>query len=381
MVELKLENISKTFDSPPVTAVQETDLTIEHGEFFTLVGPSGCGKTTLLRMIAGLETPTTGEILFDGERVTDLSPQKRNVAMVFQNIALYPHMSVRENIGYGLKVRGETDNIADKVDEAAELLSISDQLDKNPSQLSGGQQQRVALGRAIVRNPNLILLDEPMSDLDAKLKSELRVMVQELHQEIDTTIIYVTHDQKEAMTMSTLVGLMSNGSFEQVSPPNEIYDFPQTEFAAKFIGQPSMNIVDGRIEEDGLLRLSGDDGCDRHFDVSNELEEISSELENGGPVKVGVRPQHIQFSNTNSESILSLHLDLIEQDGNQFNLYLTSKAGDNIIGVMYEQPPYEVDDTLGITGVQRLYLFHSDSGTKLAQLDSEELTYQVKGAQ
>lgn len=373
MVKLRLENLRKEFTSPPAVAVEDASITVDHGEFFTLVGPSGCGKTTLLRMIAGLETPTSGEIYFDGEPVTDLPPQERNIAMVFQNVALYPHMTCRENIAYGLKVRGEDERMDEKVEEAAEILQITDQLDKKPNQLSGGQQQRVALGRSIVRDPNLLLLDEPMSDLDAKLKADLRVATQELHNKIDTTFIYVTHDQREALTMSTQVGLIRDGRFLQIASPGEIYDYPSSEFVGGFIGQPEMNILPARIDEKGEIQISARDNPKRvlRIDDNNvELETLAGE-----DVRLGFRPQQIKLSNEPSESLLNLEYVLHEREEEVYNIYTEGPNEENIVVVSDEEPNYDKGSTVAVKGFSRLHIFDAKDGSALFHLEPDD--YQV----
>jgi multiple sugar transport system ATP-binding protein len=292
-------------------AVDDLTLSIPEGSFTTLVGPSGCGKTTTLRMIAGLETPSSGRIAFGDEDVTDQSPQERNCAMVFQSIALYPHMTVRENIGYGLKIQGvpkaERDDL---IDEAAATLQITEQLEKMPAELSGGQQQRVALGSAFVQDPDVLLLDEPMSDLDAKLKAELRVEVQRLHQELDATVVYVTHDQTEAMTMSDQVILLNEGRLEQFAPPGELFDRPVSAYVAEFIGTPSTNLLAATVEEstDGyVLSAPG-------FDVVVPAEQFANRV--GERVTVGIRPQYLSADSGTYD--LDVTAEVIEQLGTEF---------------------------------------------------------------
>ena len=246
MASIKLKNVTKSYGETQV--IPPLDLDIKDGEFVVLVGPSGCGKTTTLRMIAGLGTITSGE-LFIGERnVSDLRPGLRNCAMVFQSYALYPHMTVRENIGYGMKVRGVDKKTATKtVDDVAKTLNLTHYLDRKPSALSGGQRQRVAIGRAIVRDPDVFLFDEPLSNLDAKLRIEMRVEIKQLHRRLTTTMVYVTHDQVEAMTMADRVVVMRDGVIEQAADPVTLYQQPENMFVASFIGAPSMNMLDGKL--------------------------------------------------------------------------------------------------------------------------------------
>ena len=254
MSAVRLENLRKVFGQRgrEVVAVDDLSVEIDEHAFFTFVGPSGCGKTTTLRMIAGLEYPTSGRILFGERDVTRLPPQRRDIAMVFQDIALFPYMTVHDNIGYPLKVagmaRGERDR---RVRATAEMLGISDKLEMKPAQLSGGQQQRVAIGRAIIKEPKVLLLDEPLSALDARLRAEMRTEILRLHRRISATIIYVTHDQVEAMSMSTRLAVMDAGQAIQIDPPRVIFDAPQNKTVATFIGTPAMNIVPAAIIQDG----------------------------------------------------------------------------------------------------------------------------------
>jgi multiple sugar transport system ATP-binding protein len=248
MAEIELRNISKVF-SGDVVAIDDVSLEIGDGEFIALVGPSGCGKSTLLRAIAGLEEVTAGEISIGGRDVTDLAPRHRDIAMVFQSYALYPHMSVRQNLGYGLKVRRmPKSEIRARVDDIANLLDLAELLERKPAQLSGGQRQRVAMGRAIVRQPQAFLMDEPLSNLDAKLRVGMRASLAQLHQQLGVTTVYVTHDQVEAMTLGQRVAVMRDGHILQVDTPQTLYEHPRDLFVAGFIGSPAMNLVDARID-------------------------------------------------------------------------------------------------------------------------------------
>src|SRR2546422_3970502 len=254
MAQVSLRKVVKRFDD--TEAVRGIDLEIADKEFVVLVGPSGCGKSTTLRMIAGLEEISAGEIAVDGEVVNDVPPKDRDMAMVFQNYALYPHMTVYENMSFGLRLkRYPKDEIARRVREAARILDIAELLDRKPRQLSGGQRQRVAMGRAIVRNPKVFLFDEPLSNLDAKLRVQMRTEIKRVHQKVRTTTVYVTHDQVEAMTLADRVVVMNKGRIEQIGPPNELYHAPKTRFVAGFIGSPAMNMVPG------TARVNGDGAC------------------------------------------------------------------------------------------------------------------------
>ncbi|WP_370402700.1 sn-glycerol-3-phosphate ABC transporter ATP-binding protein UgpC [Sulfitobacter sp. JB4-11] len=277
MATVTLQDVRKSFGPTDVIHGISTD--IADGEFIVIVGPSGCGKSTLLRMVAGLETVTSGDVLIDGERANDKEPMDRDIAMVFQNYALYPHMSVRQNMGYGLKIAGlPKDRINAKVNEAAALLQLEQLLDRKPRQLSGGQRQRVAMGRAIVREPAVFLFDEPLSNLDAKLRVQMRLEIKELQSKLGITSLYVTHDQVEAMTMADRMIVMNGGVAEQIGTPLEVYETPRTLFAAQFIGSPAMNILDAQVR--GGQVMLGD-------------TVVGQAAGPDGPVKFGVRPEHL----------------------------------------------------------------------------------------
>jgi len=277
MATVSLLDVKKSFGATDVIHGITTD--IADGEFIVIVGPSGCGKSTLLRMVAGLETVSAGEVQIGGVRANDKEPMDRDIAMVFQNYALYPHMSVRQNMGYGLKIAGlPKDQINAKVVEAAQLLQLEPLLDRKPKQLSGGQRQRVAMGRAIVREPAVFLFDEPLSNLDAKLRVQMRLEIKELQSKLGITSLYVTHDQVEAMTMADRMIVMHAGVAEQIGTPLEVYETPRTLFAAQFIGSPSMNVVDATVK-DGQVFV-GD-------------QAVTTTKSADGPVKLGVRPEHL----------------------------------------------------------------------------------------
>jgi len=376
MVDVELQGISKVFQTPndPEEAVSNMDLQIDHGDFFTFVGPSGCGKTTALRMIAGLETPTSGKIYFGDEDVTDVSPQERDVAMVFQNVALFPHMTCRENMEFPLRVRNELDDVDERINEVAELLEIFDMLDKSPAQLSGGQQQRVALGRSIIREPSVILLDEPMSDLDAKLKSELRVEVQRVHKELGTTMIYVTHDQKEAMTMSTKIGLMNDGKLEQVDSPEVIFDDPTSEFSARFIGEPSMNILHASLSEDGEL-------VSKNGYLIFEQQGLRTELEidDSRTVNLGFRPRDVVIEEDPDESLHTFSFDVEEPIGRENVMHFFDDLNNTIEIVSDGTHNFRNGDQIGIRELLSFHLFDPETGEVLAKVDTR--TDDTKAAQ
>ncbi len=279
MATVTLENVKKSFG--PTDVIHGIDIDIADGEFIVIVGPSGCGKSTLLRMVAGLETVTSGEICIGDERANDKEPMDRDIAMVFQNYALYPHMSVRQNMGYGLKIAGlPKGEIDQKVTEAAKLLQLEPLLDRKPRQLSGGQRQRVAMGRAIVREPAVFLFDEPLSNLDAKLRVQMRLEIRELQEKLGITSLYVTHDQVEAMTMADRMIVMNGGIAEQIGTPLDVYETPKTLFAAQFIGSPAMNIFDAQ-RVGGVIKI--------------EDVEIGPSQGPDTSVKLGIRPEHLSM--------------------------------------------------------------------------------------
>jgi multiple sugar transport system ATP-binding protein len=287
MAEIKLEHVTKRYPDG-YEAVRDMSLDVKDGEFMILVGPSGCGKTTALRMIAGLEDITDGELKIDGNVVNELSPKDRDIAMVFQNYALYPHMSVRDNMGFSLKLHGiDKGEINERVEEAARILDLEPHLDRKPSQLSGGQRQRVAMGRAIVRNPAAFLMDEPLSNLDAKLRVQTRTEVARLQQRLGTTTIYVTHDQTEALTLGDRVAVMRSGVLQQVGAPMELYNSPVNLFVAGFIGSPAMNFMPATVENDTVKLPFGD------VRLPGELHERVRD-HHGRSLIAGIRPEHFE---------------------------------------------------------------------------------------
>jgi sn-glycerol 3-phosphate transport system ATP-binding protein len=301
---LDLKNVTKIYPNG-TKAVHETSLSIEEGEFMVFVGPSGCGKSTLLRMVAGLEDITEGEITLDGNLINEVDPSERDIAMVFQNYALYPHMNVYNNLAYGLKNRGiDKKDIEQKVNEAAKLLQISDYLERKPSMLSGGQRQRVAMGRAIVRNPKIFLFDEPLSNLDAKLRIQMRLEIKKLQQKVGVTSIFVTHDQTEAMTLADKLAVINNGVIEQLATPIEIYNNPKSLFVAGFIGSPQMNFIDGELKNN-TLSAEG-------FEIKNVKSDFN------GDITLGIRPEHLSQSDN---GLINLNVDLVEQLGSDNLVY------------------------------------------------------------
>jgi multiple sugar transport system ATP-binding protein len=321
MAEVSLRNVVKRFDDTEV--VRNISLDIPDNEFVVLVGPSGCGKSTTLRMIAGLEEITSGDIYIGGEVVNDLPPKDRDIAMVFQNYALYPHMSVFENMSFGLKLRKfPKDEIKKRVDHAARILDITELLDRKPKALSGGQRQRVAMGRAIVRNPKVFLFDEPLSNLDAKLRVQMRTEIKRVHQMVKTTTVYVTHDQVEAMTLADRVVVMNGGVIEQIATPQDLYHHPKTRFVAGFIGSPAMNFLRCRVEQNGSgLRVRLSDTVSLPIPAAQSARCTSIV---GKELVFGLRPEHItEPRRADSENEFRAMLDVVEPMGMETMVYFT----------------------------------------------------------
>jgi multiple sugar transport system ATP-binding protein len=295
MADVALKKVEKEYPGG-VQAVRDANLDIADGEFVVLLGPSGCGKSTMLRMIAGLEEVTTGTIAIGGQAVNDLPPKERDIAMVFQNYALYPHMTVADNLAFGLKMRKyPREEIRKRVADVAAILGITELLDRKPKTLSGGQRQRVAVGRALVRRPAVFLFDEPLSNLDAKLRVEMRVELNKLHQRLAATMIYVTHDQVEAMTLADRIVLMDRGSIQQVASPLVLYDEPFNQFVASFIGTPPMNFIDGKVEN-SAAELAFTDGRQIHLPLAKEVSgRLAAHV--GRNLRLGIRPEHLHAKN------------------------------------------------------------------------------------
>lgn len=317
---VKFERVSKSFGGH--TVVKGLDLEVRDGEFLVLVGSSGCGKTTTLRMVAGLEEPGDGTIYIGGSPVNGVPPRDRDIAMVFQNYALYPHMNVYDNMAFGLRMRRlGRQEIDRRVKQAAEMLGIAELLSRRPRELSGGQRQRVALGRAVVRDPRVFLMDEPLSNLDARLRVEMRAELLKLHRRLGTTVIYVTHDQTEAMTMGDRIAVMREGVLEQVAPPEELYQHPKNLYVAGFIGSPAMNFLSCRVEEgeDGSLYLS--DGDSFRWRVPGEMGERVRAFK-GRHLVLGVRPEHLRPDGQGTDA-LPATVDLVEALGSEVLVYLS----------------------------------------------------------
>ena len=319
MAKVRFEQVSKVFDKN-VTAVADFDLEINDKEFVVLVGPSGCGKSTTLRMIAGLEKPTSGQIYIGDKPVNDVAPKDRDIAMVFQNYALYPHMTVYENIAYGLRLRKFPKRIIDeKVREAARSLAITELLDRKPKALSGGQRQRVAIGRAIVREPQVFLMDEPLSNLDAKLRNQMRAEILLLRKRLDTTFVYVTHDQTEAMTLGDRIVIMKDGHIQQVGTPREVFAHPANQFVGGFIGTPQMNFFQGKLLKlnDRYLVSAGGYTVELSAEKQERLEHCGAKEQE---IILGIRPEHLKIT---SEGIPA-ELGVREMMGSSVHVHLTA---------------------------------------------------------
>jgi multiple sugar transport system ATP-binding protein len=378
-VSLQLSNITKEFtedDGSTVVAVDDVSLDIYDGEFIVLVGPSGCGKTTTLRTVAGLETPTSGELRINGEEVSGQEPRERDIAMVFQNYALYPHKTVRGNIGFPLEIRKyPSDEIEKRVEETAQMLGIGDLLDRRPSDLSGGQQQRVALGRAIVRDPEVFLFDEPLSNLDAKLRIQMRTELNKLHDRVGKTSVYVTHDQVEAMTLSDRVVVLNDGKIQQVDPPEVVYDRPANRFVAGFIGEPPMNFFDVQVASDGDgLRVTGE-GFELRL-PSHVAETVQHWDGNTDRLDLGIRPEAFEDAELLDESVadaqsFEARVMVVEPMGPHKDLQLRplSQADDEdaeFTARVSNDTDAEVGDTVRLrVDVDEVHLFDQETGTNL----------------
>ncbi len=343
MAEVRLENVSKIYEGK-VTAVRTMNITASDKEFVVLVGPSGCGKSTALRMIAGLEEVSEGTISIDGKVVNDVAPKDRDIAMVFQNYALYPHMSVYENLAFGLKLRKySTDEIDARVQHAAEILGLASYLDRKPKALSGGQRQRVALGRAIVRQPKVFLFDEPLSNLDANLRVQMRTEISRLHHQLQTTMIYVTHDQIEAMSMGDRIVVMKDGVVQQVDTPLSIYNRPANKFVAGFIGSPTMNFMTGILKKNGRLVFQ-QHGSDFNLAVPAALEAgLASYGRN--EIFLGIRPEHIYSHKPAGAETLSsfkANVNVVEPVGNETFVYFSTGTKEQYVARFATDTPPEV---------------------------------------
>jgi len=359
MAGVRLKDVTKIFDKE-VYAVKDFSIEISDGEFVVLVGPSGCGKSTVLRMIAGLEEVSKGNIFIGDRLVNAVAPKERDIAMVFQNYALYPHMNVYDNISFGLKLRKvESKEIEKRVSEAAELLGINHLMSRKPKALSGGERQRVALGRSIVRQPKVFLFDEPLSNLDAKLRVELRTEISKLHNRLKTTMIYVTHDQVEAMTLGDKIIIMRDGKIQQIGTPVDLYEFPTNKFVAGFIGSPSMNFITGQIEDDqGLGFNAGSFSFKIKSDAEDKLKEFV-----GKEIIFGIRPEDISISG--KEDGFPMVVDILEMMGNEIYLHLTWDKNTLIARVPPDTKVEEGQKVDVIFNFSKVHYFEPDSQIRL----------------
>ncbi|TGQ30845.1 sn-glycerol-3-phosphate ABC transporter ATP-binding protein UgpC [Mesorhizobium sp. M00.F.Ca.ET.216.01.1.1] len=354
MASVAIGDVYKSFGT--VEILHGVSVDIDDGEFVTLVGPSGCGKSTLLRMIAGLEKISRGQIAIGERVVNNVAPKERDVAMVFQNYALYPHMTVAENMAFSLMLKGVAKAESTvSVKRAAEILGLVPLLSRYPRQLSGGQRQRVAMGRAIVRDPAVFLFDEPLSNLDAKLRVQMRAEIKELHQRLKTTTVYVTHDQIEAMTMADKIVVMHDGLVEQIGPPLELYDRPNNLFVASFIGSPAMNMLRGEIVTDGSPSFRGSGG------ISLPLATVPS-AHSGEPVVLGVRPEHLRLSDQG----IPVTVVVVEPTGSEVQLIGRTAGGEEIVANFRERHSFTPGETVRLSAEPGLiHLFHGETGQRL----------------
>ncbi|WP_126664882.1 ABC transporter ATP-binding protein [Haloterrigena salifodinae] len=369
MARLEIDDVTKEYRSgeSSVVAVQDIAVEVPDGDFLVLVGPSGCGKSTTLRMIAGLEEITEGEIRLGGRTLNDVSAQERDIAMVFQSYALYPHKTVRSNMSFGLEESTDLSDsaIAETVEETAAMMGIEDLLDRKPGELSGGQQQRVALGRAIVRDPDVFLMDEPLSNLDAKLRAEMRTELQHLQEQLDVTTVYVTHDQTEAMTMGDRIAVLDEGELQQVGTPLECYHEPNNLFVASFIGEPSMNFFDGTLENDALVT--------DYFEYPLS-QESRRDLESGGDLVLGIRPEDARIGDAQqSDRRFEAEVLVVEPMGNEniIHLQFDGMAVDDEFVVTTEGVPnVSAGDRVGVEFPEpAIHLFDGASGDAIKNRD------------
>ncbi len=361
MSALSLRGIKKRYDS--VDVLRGIDLEIANGEFAVFVGPSGCGKSTLLRMIAGLEDISEGEILLGGNLINDTPPAERGVAMVFQSYALYPHMTVGQNMGFALKMAGQSkDEVMRAVGKAAEILQITHLLERKPKALSGGQRQRVAIGRAIVRKPRVFLFDEPLSNLDASLRVQMRIELSKLHKEIGNTMIYVTHDQVEAMTLGDRIAVFNGGKIEQVGSPMQLYERPANQFVAGFLGSPRMNFIRGTALNQPAqgMQVKVETAGSLHFKATPTAKLASPQI------ILGVRPEHLSLART--EDGLAARVDLLEHLGDSLILHATLRGTDNTVSMRLPagQRGLDIGQEIGLVPDPAHTLLFSESGQALA---------------
>ena len=361
MARIALEHVDKTYPNGYVAA-RDLSLEASDGELLVLVGPSGSGKSTVLRLMAGLERVSDGVIRIGERDVTDLPPQQRDIAMVFQNYALYPHMTVRENLGFGLSIRKQPRAmIDDRVRTVAASLGLEELLDRKPAQLSGGQRQRVALGRAIVREPLAFLFDEPLSNLDAQLRVETRVELARLHRKLGATMVYVTHDQSEALTLGDRIAVLKEGVLQQIATPMELYDHPANKFVAGFIGSPAMNFFEGVLN-----RIGSGEMCT--FRGAGLMIRVPCEPGADAPVFLGVRPQHLEIvaNGTSGNGVLGAEVGVVEPMGNEQIVYVTLPSGERAVAVAPVQPRITAGELVSIrVRPEGLHVFNGQTGMRI----------------
>lgn len=360
MSAIELINIGKSYDNGLHYVIKDMNLTIQEHDFVVILGPSGCGKSTTLRMIAGIEDISSGDLIMDGIRVNDIPSKNRDIAMVFQNYALFPHMKVYDNIAFALKIKKlSKDTIKKRVDKAASILGLEAFLDRKPGELSGGQQQRVALGRAMVNESKFFLMDEPLSNLDANLRTQMREEILSLHKRLETTTVFVTHDQVEAMTMATKIVVLNHGKVMQVGSPSEIYDQPANNFVAKFIGNPKMNMFDVHIQE-GKIFL-GKNGST--LNVMNHLDNQA--------IQIGIRPEHLLFD-TKEQSHLEGIVYFTEMLGSDINVFVETDLGKIIVRTSRSENVEEGEKVYIRMLTDKLHVFNIDTGEKMEVKVSDE---------
>ncbi len=365
MARIELRDLTKRFaggTEGEVVAVDDLSVDIADGEFVVFVGPSGCGKTTTLRMIAGLETPTEGSVVLDGEDITHERPQQRDAAMVFQSYALYPHMTVQRNMSFGLEQSSDLSDseIEERVEQTASMLGIEEMLDRQPGELSGGQQQRVALGRAIVRDPAAFLMDEPLSNLDAKLRSQMRTELLQLQERLGTTTIYVTHDQTEAMTMGDRIAILNDGELQQMDTPDRCYHQPNNVFVAGFLGEPSMNFLEGRVESGTLVG----DAIEYPLPDAADLSSVEAD---GREVTIGIRPEDLEVdSEADDDHAVAGTVTVVESLGNERNLHVEIADvpdTDLVVTVDNQSGVFRSGDRVSVhLPPERIHLFDTSTG-------------------
>ncbi|WP_269523140.1 ABC transporter ATP-binding protein [Coraliomargarita parva] len=371
MATVTLSKLDKTYSpgkKDSFRAVKGIDLEIRDKEFMVFVGPSGCGKSTTLRMIAGLEEITGGTLKIGEQIMNDVEPKNRGIAMVFQNYALYPHMTLFDNMAFGLKLnKTPRDEIKRRVDEAAEILGLTSMLDRKPKALSGGQRQRVAVGRAIVRKPDVFLFDEPLSNLDAKMRVQMRTEISRLHARLNATMIYVTHDQVEAMTMGDRICVMKDGNIMQVDEPLKLYNDPQNMFVAGFIGSPPMNFFSGNCIEQGNTQFFAEEGGSTAFKLRLEGHLIDAARQQGSkPAVFGVRPEHIEVSANSGDDSIEAIIDVAEPMGAETYLYLNTLSGKSFIAKVEAEHAFKIGQKVHLRfNQERAALFDRESENKI----------------